>query len=133
MTEIRFTDRELDLMDVLWAKGSATAAEMQEGLEDDLAYTTVLTVLQTLEEKGYTSSQKEGRAYRFYPEVERDEAGGSALRYLMDKVFRGSPEMMLHGLVDDADLSEEQLDRVRRMLEERLGDRPDPRNEEAGD
>ena len=121
MTEIRFTDRELDLMDVLWAKGSATAAEMQEALEDDLAYTTVLTILQTLEEKGYASSEKEGRAYRFFPEVARGEAGGSALRYLMEKVFRGSPEMMLHGLVDDADLSEEQLDRVRRMLEERLG------------
>lgn len=122
MGDIRFTDRELDLMDVLWARGSATAAEMQENLEDDLAYTTVLTILQTLEEKGYLTAEKEGRAYRFFPEVGRDEAGGNAIRYLMEKVFRGSPEAMLHGLVDDADLSEQQLDRVRRMLEERLGD-----------
>ncbi len=126
MGEIRFTDRELDLMDVLWARGSATAAEMQEALEDDLAYTTVLTLLQTLEEKGHARAEKEGRAYRFYPEVDRDEAGGSAIRYLVEKVFRGSPELMLHGLVDDADLSDEELERVRRMLDERLDEGEDP-------
>jgi len=124
VSRIRFTDRELDLMDVLWERGSATTAEMREALQDDLAYTTVLTLLQTLEEKGYASSEKEGRAYRFYPEVERAEAGGSALRYLLDEVFRGSPEQMLYGMVDDVSLTREQLARMRRMLDERLGEEP---------
>lgn len=125
MVDIRFTDRELDLMDVLWALGSATAAEMQDALADDLAYTTVLTILQTLEEKGYARAEKQGRSYRFYPEVDRDEAGESALRYVLEKVFRGAPERMLHGLVNDVDLSREELGRMRRMLEERLEDAPD--------
>lgn len=129
MSKIRFTDRELDLMDVLWERGSMTAAEMQRALQDDLAYTTVLTLLQTLEEKGYVTAEKEGRAYRFYPEVDRDEAGGSALRYLLEKIFRDSPELMLHGLVDDVNLTREQLGRMRRMLDDRL--RGDPR--EGGD
>ena len=124
MSGIRFTDRELDLMDVLWARGSATTAEMRDALEDDLAYTTVLTLLQTLEEKGYVWSEKEGRAYRFHPEVGRGEAGGSALRYVLDKIFRGSPEQMLTGMVDDADLSGDELRRMRRMLDDRLGEDP---------
>lgn len=130
MAGIRFTDRELDLMDVLWARGSATAAEMQEALEDELAYTTVLTLLQTLEEKGYARAEKQGRAYRFYPEVDRDEAGGSALRYLLEKVFRGSPELMLDGMVDDVNLTREELRRMRRMLEDRLGGEPGDDGEE---
>ena len=126
MATIRFTDRELDLMDVLWERGSATAAEMQGALRDDLAYTTVLTLLQTLEEKGHARAEKDGRAYRFYPEVDREEAGGSALRYLLDKIFRGSPEKMLYGMVDDVNLSGDELRRMRRMLNDRLsGDEPD--------
>lgn len=129
MTEIRFTDRELDLMDVLWARGSATAAETQEALSDDLAYTTVLTILQTLEEKGYARAEKEGRAFRFYPEVDRKEAGGSALRYVLKKVFRGSGEKMLYGMVDDVDLTRAELRRMRRMLEERLEDGPEDSGE----
>lgn len=121
MSEVRFTDRELDLMDILWERGSSTAAEMQKALEDDLAYTTVLTLLQTLEEKGYARAEKQGRSYRFYPKVGREEAGGSAIRYLLDKIFRGSPEQMLYGLVDDVDLTEEELARMRRLLDDRLG------------
>lgn len=132
MTEIRFTDRELDLMDVLWARGSATAAETQEALKDELAYTTVLTILQTLEDKGYLRSEKQGRAYRFYPEVDREEAGGSALRYVLDKVFRGSGAKMLHGMVDDVDLTREELRRMRRMLDERLAGGPDETAGEVG-
>lgn len=121
MSEVRFTDRELDLMDILWERGSSTAAEMQKALEDDLAYTTVLTLLQTLEEKGYARAEKQGRSYRFYHMVGREEAGGSAIRYLLDKIFRGSPEQMLYGLVDDVDLTEEELTRMRRLLDDRLG------------
>lgn len=133
MTEIRFTDRELDLMDVLWARGSATAAETQEALRDELAYTTVLTILQTLEDKGYVRSEKQGRAYRFYPEVDREEAGGSALRYVLDKVFRGSGAQMLHGMVDDVDLTREELRRMRRMLDERLAGGPEDVDREPGE
>src|SRR5437667_449732 len=72
---IAFTDRELDVMSVLWDAGSATVAEVRERLSDDLAYTTVLTVLRTLEQKGYVGHTGEGRAHRYHPLVKRAAAG----------------------------------------------------------
>lgn len=117
---IAFTDRELDVMNVLWERGSATVAEVRGDLADDLAYTTVLTVLRTLEEKGYVSHKEEGKAHRYVPLVERQAAGQSAVRRLVDKLFRGSPEALLTHLVNDRSLSEEDLRRMRRMLDDRM-------------
>jgi predicted transcriptional regulator len=118
--EIQFTDRELDVMGVLWERGPATVAEVQASLADELAYTTVLTVLRTLEEKGHVAHEEAGRAYRYYALVDREAAGQSALRRLVRKVFRGSPELLLTQLVSDRKLGAEQLARLRRLLDERL-------------
>lgn len=118
--EVTFTDRELDVMGVLWETGGATVAEVRRRLSDELAYTTVLTVLRTLEEKGYVTHQEEGKAYRYLPLVERRDAGTSALRRLVRKLFKGSPELLLTHLVSDRDLSEEELRRMRALLERRL-------------
>ncbi|MBR9989557.1 MAG: BlaI/MecI/CopY family transcriptional regulator [Gemmatimonadetes bacterium] len=118
--DIAFTERELDVMDVLWERGASTVAEVQELLLDDLAYTTVLTMLRTLEEKGYVSHEEEGRAYRYYPQVERSDAGASAVKRLMGKLFRGSPEMLMTHLVSQRGLTKEQLETMRRMLTERI-------------
>jgi len=117
---ITFTDRELDVMVVLWDKGSATVTEVRERLPDELAYTTVLTVLRTLEEKGHVAHRGEGKAHRYFPLVERRVAGRSALARLIDTVFNGSPELLLTQLVSDRDISEEQLKRVRRLMDARL-------------
>jgi predicted transcriptional regulator len=125
--EISFTERELDVMGVLWDEGSATVAEVRERLADDLAYTTVLTVLRILEEKGYVGHTEEGKAYRYHPLVDRSAAGRSAVKRLVRKVFRGSPEMLLTHLVDDRGLTEDELQRMRKLLDERLregGDEP---------
>ena len=118
--EVTFTDRELDIMGVLWEHGPSTVAEVREGLSDELAYTTVLTVLRVLEEKGHVGHEEEGRAHRYFPLVERAEAGQSALRRLTRKVFRGSPEMLLTNLVSDRQLSEKDLRRMRELLDRRL-------------
>lgn len=118
--EIAFTDRELDVMGVLWEQGSATVAEVQERLADELAYTTVLTILRTLEDKGRVRHEEEGRAYRYYPLVGREEAGANAVRRLVRKLFRGSPELMLTQLVEERDLTPEQLRRLKGLLEARL-------------
>lgn len=120
--EIQFTDRELDIMAVLWDRGPSTVAEVRDRLRDDLAYTTVLTILRTLEEKGHVDHEKEGKAHRYHALVERREAGESALRRLTRKMFRGSPRLLLTHLVSDEDLSEEELREVRRLLEDRLRD-----------
>lgn len=120
MAEVRFTERELDVMSVLWETGSATVADVRDGLADDLAYTTVLTVLRTLEEKGYVAHTEEGRAYRYHPLVERDVARESALKRLTHKLFSGSTELLLTHLVSERDLSEAELRRLRSVLSERL-------------
>ena len=117
---ISFTDRELDVMSVLWDVGPATVAEVRERITDDLAYTTVLTILRTLEQKGYVSHTEDGRAHRYKPLVKREVAGRTALRRLVDKVFDGSPELLLTQLVSDKNLSDEELRRLRKLLAERL-------------
>ena len=122
----KFTDRELDVMAVLWDRGDATVAEVQERLADELAYTTVLTVLRTLEEKGHVAHRAgEGRAYRYFPLVERAAAGSTALEGVLERVFGGSPELLLTRLVEDRALSDEELERMRRLLDERLKERGD--------
>jgi BlaI family transcriptional regulator, penicillinase repressor len=118
--EIAFTDRELDVMDVLWERGPSTVAEVQSSLADELAYTTVLTILRTLEEKGHVSHEEEGRAYRYFPLVARSEAGASAVRRLLGKLFRGSPELLLTHLVSQRGLTTGQLERMRELLDERI-------------
>lgn len=117
---ISFTDRELDVMAVLWSRGSATVAEVRERLPDDLAYTTVLSVLRTLEEKGHVGHRGEGKAHRYFPLVERRVAGRSALARLIDTVFNGSPELLLTQLVSDRDLSDDQIKKLRRLMDARL-------------
>jgi BlaI family transcriptional regulator, penicillinase repressor len=118
--DVSFTDRELDVMAVLWELGPATVAEVQERLTDELAYTTVLTILRTLEEKGHVGHEEEGRAYRYHPLVDREEAGASAVRRLVRKVFAGRPDMLLTQLVSDRALSDRDVERLRRLLDERV-------------
>ena len=118
--DISFTDRELDIMGVLWDRGTATVAEVRDALADELAYTTVLTVLRVLEEKGYVGHEEAGRAHRYHPLVERQTAGTSALRRLTRKLFKGSPELLLTHLVSDRELSEEEIRRMRHLLDKHL-------------
>lgn len=122
--DISFTERELDVMGVLWDQGGGTVAEVRERLQDELAYTTVLTVLRTLEEKGYAGHVEEGKAYRYHPLVERQAAGSSVLKRMMRKLFKDSPELLLTHLVSDRGLSDDELRRMQRLLEERLEDKP---------
>lgn len=120
--EVSFTERELDVMSVLWELGSATVAEVRERLEDQLAYTTVLTVLRTLEAKGHVRHDEDGKAYRYYPLVARELAGRSALRRVTRKMFAGSPALLLTQLVADHDLDEAELAELRALLDQRLGE-----------
>ena len=116
------TEAELRLMDVLWERGAATVGEVAEALpqELDLAYNTVLTTLRILEEKGYVehTKSKEGRAFVYRTLVGRDEAGRSAVRYLVSRFFRNSPELLVLNLLQDEELSDKELGRIRNLLAE---------------
>src|ERR1700746_2428011 len=96
-------------MDVIWDKGKATVAEVAEALPENLrlAYNTVLTTLRILEEKGYLrhTKAKEGRAFVYEAVVGRQEAGRSAVRYLVSRFFRNSPELLVLNLLEDENLS----------------------------
>jgi predicted transcriptional regulator len=116
MTEMQLGDRELDVMTWLWANGSGTVAEVKDGLDDPLAYTTVLTILRNLEAKGFLRRQDEGRAHRYFPRVQQKAARRRALRRLIDTLFLGSPEALLAHLVDEHDLTPAELRRVAKRL-----------------
>ena len=120
MTEIYFPPRELEVMSILWRLGSATVADVRAALDEDLAYTSVLSALQTLEEKGYVRHEADGRAYRYLPVVEAESAGGSAIARIRDAIFHGSAERMFAQFVSDRKLSREELERMRSLIAERL-------------
>lgn len=122
---ISFTDRELDIMAVLWERGSGTVAEVRDALADDFARTTVLTVLRTLEDKGYVTHRAEGKAHRYRPTVKPEAAGKSALGRILDSMFGGSHERLLAQLVSDRRVDREKLRRLRAELDARLGDDSD--------
>ena len=117
---VRFTDRELDLMAVLWDHGPSTVTEVKERLDDPLAYTTVLTILRTLEQKGHVGHEEEGKAHRYFAKVAREAAGESALRHMVSKLFAGSPSLLLTQLVSDGALSAAEMKRMRKLLKKRL-------------
>ncbi len=119
---VLFAERELDVMAVLWELESGTVTEVRDRLPAELAYTTVLTILRNLEGKGFVRHEEEGKAHRYFPLVARQTAERSAVARLVDRLFHGSPELLLTRLVDDHDLSPEQLKRMRRRLRERLED-----------
>jgi len=124
MDDIYFPPRELEVMSILWRFGSATVSDVRDGLGEDLAYTSVLSALQTLEEKGYVRHEPEGRAYRYYPLIPAERAGNSALARIRDAIFQGSAERMFAQMMSDHGLSREELQRMRRLLAERLREEP---------
>jgi predicted transcriptional regulator len=116
--EVTFTDRESDVMQVLWDHGPSVVAEVQEKISDKLAYNTILTVLRTLEAKGYVGHAEEGRGHRYHALIEQQQARRSALRHLTSKLFKGSAELLMTHLVSDQKLSADQVRRMRELLAE---------------
>ncbi len=120
MDDVHFPPRELEVMSVLWRRGSATVTEVRHELDEPLAYTSVLSALQTLEDKGYIRHESEGRAYRYFPTIGAERAGKSALSRIKDAMYQGSAERMFAHLVSDRKLSRDELERMRALLAERL-------------
>ena len=124
MDDVYFPPRELEVMSILWRRGSATVAEVRDELDEDLAYTSVLSALQTLEEKGFVRHEAHGRAYKYLPLVGAERAGGSAIARIKDAIFHGSTERMFAQFVADRNLSREELERMRSLLADRMEDTP---------
>ena len=115
---ITLTDAEHRIMEVLWEKGSATVAEVTESLEgtDGSAYTTVLTMMRILADKGYLATRKQGRAHVFTPKVNRDTAARKAVKQLLTKFFAGSPGELVLSFLKDEDIRPEELDELKKRI-----------------
>lgn len=126
------TPRELDVIGALWRLENGTVAEVLDALDDQLAYTTVLTVLRGLEQKGFVRHEREGKAHRFFPERDARQAASSLLERLVDRVYQGSPVRLLAHLVAERDLSAREIEEMATLLEQLPESEGSTRPESAG-
>jgi BlaI family penicillinase repressor len=108
------TPREVEIMEVLWALGSARAEEVRGRLEEPLHDSTVRTLLRVLEAKGYATHSGTERAYVYRPSVPREQVESRTLRSILKRFFGGSAEALVIRLIEDEHLTLDQLDRLRR-------------------
>lgn len=112
------TEVELELMDVLWTKGSATVGEIVEALpEERLAYSSVLTMMRILEQKGYVTHEKESRAFIYRPLVDRQQAQKNVLGYLLKRFFNNSPELLVVNLLEHEEVGAAEIKRLKHLIE----------------
>ena len=112
------TNAEHRIMEVIWAKGSATVADVVEALNGKDAYTTILTLMTILKGKGYLSSRKEGRAFVFVPKVDRDTAARKAVHQLLSKFFAGSASELVLSFLREEELTPQELDAIKKKIKD---------------
>jgi len=111
--------RERQILDILYQRGRATAAEVQTALPEPPSYSAVRALLRILEEKGHVRHDQDGPRYVYLPTVARDNAKRSAMRHMLQTFFDGSAEQAISALLDEssAKLSTAELDRLARMID----------------
>jgi predicted transcriptional regulator len=112
--------RERQIIDILYAQGRATAADVQNALPDPPSYSAVRAMLRILEEKGHVRHEQDGPRYVYLPTVARDNAKRSALRHMLRTFFDGSTEQAISALLDDSSsrLSDRELDRLAQLIDQ---------------
>src|SRR4051795_9104267 len=115
--------RERQIVDILYAKGRATAADVQTALPDPPSYSAVRAMLRILEDKGHVKHEQDGPRYVYVPTVGHDNARRSALKHVLKTFFDGSTEQAISALLDDSasSLSEAELDRLARLIAQARG------------
>jgi predicted transcriptional regulator len=117
LKDLHLTKRELDIMGVLWDRGEATVTEVRDLVDPDLAYTSISSMIRTLEMKGYVSHRRgEGKTHVYFPVIAAEKAGASALGRVLDKIYGGSPIKLLAHLMDQHKVSDKELARMRDLL-----------------
>jgi BlaI family transcriptional regulator, penicillinase repressor len=109
--------RERQIMDIVYRRGRATAAEVLDDLPDPPSYSAVRAALRLLEEKGQLRHEQDGARYVFLPTVPRDRARSSALSHVVRTFFGGSAEQVVNALVEEEKLSAAELDRLAGIIE----------------
>ena len=116
----KLSRRERQIMDILYQRGRASAADVREAMEDAPGYSAVRAMLRVLEEKGHVRHEEEGMKYVFVPTVARDKARRSAVKHVLDTFFAGSPEQIVAALLDVSStrLTHAELDRMAALIEQ---------------
>lgn len=114
------TDAELRIMRILWERGPSTVNDVIEALPEAerIAYSSALTTLRILEQKGAAGRRKKGRAHVYSAALAPSDARRSALRYVLDRFFDNSPGLLLANVIGAEDLDSDDLDELRRLLDE---------------
>lgn len=115
------TKLELQIMQVIWRLGSGQVTAVQEGLEQDLAYTTVQTMLNILVRKGKLKRRLVGRAFAYSPTVTEEKASRHAVRDLVDRMFGGSSEELVMSLIKSRQIDAKKIAELSKRLEEEGG------------
>jgi BlaI family penicillinase repressor len=116
---VTLSRRERQILDILYTRGQATAAEILGSLPDPPSYSTTRALLRVLEQKGHVRHEEDGARYVFFPRVSRQRASVSALRHVLNTFFDGSAVAAATALVDGSasKLSTEELDRLEALIE----------------
>ncbi len=114
----RLAERELQIMKVLWQKDRATVREVQDALAavQPLAYTSVLTMMRILEQKGYLEHEEKERTFIYRPCISETQASRSLIRDLIDRVFDGSAGLLVQSVLDAEEITPEELARLKQMI-----------------
>lgn len=115
-----FTDKELEIMQVVWDLGEATARQIQEQLPGDRHYNSVLTIIRVLERKGHLTHRAEGKAHIYRARAQAEKTRNKVLTHLISQVFGGSPASLVLHLVETGDLTEDDLREVRQQVAARV-------------
>ena len=113
---VKLSRRERQIMDIVYQRGSVSVADVHKDLPDPPGYSAVRALLRILEEKGYLVHEKDGRRYIYRPTQPRHLAGRSALKQIFQTFFDKSIEKTVMTLISEADLSDEELDRLSQRI-----------------
>jgi BlaI family penicillinase repressor len=114
------TPQELEIMKLVWQREAATVRDIYEALLEHrkIAYTTVMTMMKILENKGYLKKRRQDRAFIYRPAHPKNQVIGGMLREFIDRVFNGSAEPLLVHLVETRQIRQRELQKIARMIEE---------------
>jgi BlaI family penicillinase repressor len=115
------TDQELEIMKIVWVRHTATVRDVYEALLErrKVAYTTVMTMMKILEQKGYLNRKQVDRAYVYRPAQPKNQVIGKMVRDFVNRVFNGSAEPLLVHLIEDRGLTGDEIEEIRRLIGER--------------
>jgi BlaI family transcriptional regulator, penicillinase repressor len=118
--DIRLGRLELQIMNVVWEKGKATVHDVKEALAKGRkpAYSTILTMMRKIEAKGYLEHEVDNRTFIYRPMISQKDVRHSILGDILDRLFEGSPSLLMNSLVEETDIDATELQQIKKLIKE---------------